>query len=156
MRQLTFLILGLVLGTAGVALATSWWDMDTTPPSQKDTSQLNPQPVSGGYRNLTATILDSATESDEQDLKGAALIGVDVGSDIEGTSLKYKCAATSGGSFHAIQDEAGVDCENTTQLSRFTSPEAGTCSLAVSACRYLKLVMGSAQSGDGTITLVVK
>lgn len=97
----------------------------------------------------TATILNGQTTSAEIDLYGTQLAGLFMPAAFTGTSIKISAAATSGGTFMPVQS-SGADFSLTVAASKYVPIE----NLAIMAgVRFIKLISGSTEAADRTITL---
>ncbi|QDV34909.1 hypothetical protein [Tautonia plasticadhaerens] len=101
--------------------------------------------------NLTATIANGATESNEIDLNGTDLIGLFMPSTFDGSTVQIKAAPASGGTFVTVQS-GGVDFTLTTAASKYCPVENLP---VVAGLRFIKLVTGT-QTGDTAITLATR
>lgn len=105
--------------------------------------------------DLTATIANGETTSEEVDLKGAQLSGLIVPAEFNGTTITFQAASESGGTFYTIQNGAAEAAAYTitTTASRFVPID----NLAIFAgVRHLKVVCGTAQTGATTIQLITR
>lgn len=104
--------------------------------------------------NLTATIADGGTTSEEIDLGGTQLVGIFVPSGFDGTTITLTAAPTKGGTHVAVQDGDGSSSSFTitTAASRYV-PIAKLS--IVAGLRYVKFVAGT-QTGAAVLTLVTR
>lgn len=97
----------------------------------------------------TAAILSGQTVSAEIDLYGTQLTGLFMPAAFTGTTIKIHTAPTSGGMFIPVQS-SGSDYSLTVAASKYVPVE----NLAlVAGIRFIKLVSGSSEAADRTITL---
>ena len=102
--------------------------------------------------DLTATIASGQTTSGEIDLAGCDLCGLFMPASFTGTTVKIQAAPASGGTFVTVQ-QGGVDYALTVAASKYVPIE----NLAVVAgLRFIKLVSGSSEAADRTITLAAR
>ncbi|MBP3958343.1 hypothetical protein J8F10_24100 [Gemmata sp. G18] len=102
--------------------------------------------------NLTATIASGQTTSAEIDLTGADLCGLFMPAAFTGTTIKIQAAPASGGTFVTVQS-GGADYALPVAASKYVPIE----NLAVVAgLRFIKLVSGSSEGADRSITLAVR
>ncbi len=102
--------------------------------------------------DLTATIASGQTTSGEIDLAGCDLCGLFMPASFTGTTIKIQAAPASGGTFVTVQ-QGGIDYTLAVAASKYVPVE----NLAVVAgLRFIKLVSGSSEGADRTITLAAR
>lgn len=105
--------------------------------------------------SVNATILSGQTVSDVVDLGGARLVGVITPSSLTGTAMTFQASTASDGTFTPVYKTDGTTTAQfsiTVSTSRWTviPPEW------FAGIRFLKVVSGTAEGGNRTITLVLK
>lgn len=100
----------------------------------------------------TVTILDGQTESSAIDLAGMRLVGVILPSGFDGTTLGVKAADTLGGTYYTVADGTAA-----VSLTVAASQAVGFKDQipTMFPWRFIKLVAGTAQTGDVDITLAL-
>jgi hypothetical protein len=114
----------------------------------------------GEPKTLTLTIALNAALSDQADLEGYALVGILMPSAWTAASLTFQVAATSGGTFCDVYDDAGAEVTVSAAASRYIGLTTADA-LCLSAARFLKLRSGTTgtpvnQAAARTITLILK
>lgn len=115
-------------------------------------------PTSSQYQpnnayDQTAVIASGQTTSGAVDLSGCTLCGLFMPSSFTGTSIKIQAATASDGTFVTVQDGAGADYSLTVSTSKYVP----VSNLAIVAgLRFIKLVSGSSEGADRTISLAVR
>lgn len=103
--------------------------------------------------DLTAVIASGQTTSGEIDLAGCDLCGLFMPASFTGTTIKIQAAPASGGTFVTVQDGAGSDYSLAVAASKYIP----VSNLAIVAgLRFIKLVSGSSEGADRTITLAAR
>ena len=103
--------------------------------------------------DLTAAIAGGQTTSAEIDLGGGDLCGLFLPAAFTGTTIKILAAPASGGTFVTVQDGAGNDYALPVAAGKY----APVTNLAVvCGLRFVKLVSGSSEGADRSITLAVR
>lgn len=102
----------------------------------------------------TATIASGATESDAIDLGGYALAALHMPAAFTGSAITVMAAPTLTGTYQALYaDSVQVSLEvAASRVVAFGGDEA----MAIAACRFIKLVSGSAEAAARSITLLLK
>ena len=100
---------------------------------------------------IDVTIANSGTVSTAANLLGMRLVGIITPAALTGTELTFQ-ASTDNSTFTAMYDENGAAIAVTVAASRWTVP-VFTSFLGVP---YLKIVSGSAEAAERTITLIVR
>ena len=93
----------------------------------------------------TATIASGATESEEVDARGASGGGYALPSTFDGTTITFKVAKVSGGTFQALYDQFGNQVSATVAASRSYQLPAELFGWPV-----FKFVAGTSQSTTDT------
>lgn len=102
---------------------------------------------------LSASIASGQTTSAEIDLLGTALCGIFMPAAFTGTTIKISAASASGGTFVTVTDGAGTDYSLTVAASKYVP----VSNLAiVSGLRFIKLISGSSEGADRSLTLAVR
>lgn len=104
------------------------------------------------YADLTATIASGQTTSPEVDLGGSTLVGLFMPAAFTGTAITFTTAATTGGTFVAVYDSSGNAISATVSTSRYVALSPTT----FAGLRFIKLVSGSSEGGNRTITLATR
>lgn len=104
------------------------------------------------YYTTTTVVPNAGTVSPEVDLRGYTLVGIFFPAALAGTTVAFQTAPVSGGTFVGIVDGAGADVSKTVAASKFLPTDPTT----FSGIRFLKLVLGAAQTADRTLTLVLR
>ena len=101
---------------------------------------------------ITITIASSGTTSTAADLTGKSLVGFYLPATFTGTTITFTGAPSSSGTFVAFHDGAGAAYSKTVvQNTLVPLNPADTASL-----QHVKLVSGSTEGAERTITLVTK
>lgn len=98
------------------------------------------------------TIASSGTDSTEVDLQGMTLCGFYMPAAFTGTAMTFKAASSSGGTFLPVEDGFGVTISKTVSASKYIKVDP----VDFSGVRFLKLVSGSAEGAERTITLAIR
>lgn len=105
-----------------------------------------------GIQYITVTILSGATTSDEAAMPaGATLIAVGTPAALTSTALTFTAATVSGGTFKAVYDESTAY-----SLTVSTSRHVAVKPSVFAGVKFLKVVGGSSEGADRSITLVVR
>lgn len=99
----------------------------------------------------TVTIASGQTVSGAVSLGGASLVGIITPAALTGTTLTFQASA-DGTTYVPVYTTAGVAASVTVAASRYTAVPPTT----IPGAPYLKVVSGSAEGADRTITLVVQ
>ncbi|MDG1287033.1 MAG: hypothetical protein P8P30_05645 [Rickettsiales bacterium] len=102
--------------------------------------------------NLTATIADTATESDAIDLSGTTLSAIAFPAEFDGTAVTLKAASSADSTFVDVHDMAGTQMSITASASRMTVIEPAK----LAGVRFIKLVADTAQDGATILTLMTR
>lgn len=102
--------------------------------------------------NLTATIADSATQSDAIDLSGTTLTAISLPSEFDGTALTLKAAETSNASYVDVHEANGMALTIKGSASQIVTIEPAK----LAGLQYIKLVADTAQTGVTTLTLMTR
>ena len=102
--------------------------------------------------NLTATILDSATESAAIDLSGTTLTSIAFPSTFDGATVTLKAASAAAGTFVDVYAANGLQLTINASASQIVVIEPAK----VAGLQYIKLVADTAQTGDSTLTLMTR
>lgn len=86
------------------------------------------------------------------DLGGRVLCGAFVPASFEGTTLQFTAAPTLGGTYVPVTNEDGTEYEVTIAPSKFVMLDPRV----TAGLRFVKPLIGTAQTGDNTITLVAR
>lgn len=101
---------------------------------------------------VTATIANGQTTSAEIEIPGGkTLVGVITPSAFTSTAITFTAATISGGTFVPLYDESTA-YSLTVSTSRWHAVKPS----AFAGLRYIKLVGGSSEGGDRSLTLVVR
>lgn len=100
----------------------------------------------------TVVISSGQTESTEIDLNGTTLVGVMTPATITSTTLTFKAALTSGGTFNAVTGTSGSAISYTISAGKYFAIDPKD----FHGVRYLKLVGGSSEGADRTLTVLSK
>ena len=102
-----------------------------------------------------AIILSGATTSQEIDLFGYTLMGFHLPAAFTGTTLKIQTATVSGGTFQTAFDAVNnADFSFAIAAGKYVSiPDFANITAGM---RFIKIVSGSAEGADRTITLAVR
>lgn len=116
---------------------------------------LTVAPALADTTTKTVTIASSGTVSTSVDLKSYTLALIEMPAAFTGTALTFQCSSRSGGSgsWLALWSN-GTQVTLTVAQGRIESTSSIAGSLA--PCRYLKVVSGSAEGAERTLTLVLK
>lgn len=106
-------------------------------------------PVNVHY--TTVTIASGQTVSEAVDLHGYSLLGVVTPAALTGSSMTFQ-GSVDGNTYNAIYDTSGNQLSMTVAASRFIA----IAPTDLASCRYLKLVSGSSEGADRTITLAIR
>lgn len=98
------------------------------------------------------TILDSATTSNAQDLTERYLVGLYIPSGFDGTAITFTASPTATGTYLAVYDDANTAVAFTVAQSRYVSLGSSAAARAAESLPWVKLVAGTSQTGDVTIT----
>ena len=98
--------------------------------------------------DITVTIANGATESSAGALGGTALLGMVLPAEFDGTSMTFK-VSTDGVTYQTFKNLAGV----TATAIVAESNSYGIVANDFAAWRFIKLVAGTAQTGNTIITL---
>jgi hypothetical protein len=108
-------------------------------------------------KTATVVIATDVDLSEEVDLEDYSLINIMADSAMDGTDIKFHCSGTSGGTFIPLYDDAGTICDATFAASQGTATLAGACTIALAACRFLKIETVTDQATTNTVfTLALK
>jgi len=102
--------------------------------------------------DLSATIASGQTTSGEIDLYGCTLCGLFMPAAFTGTTIKISASPTSGGTFLPVQS-SGADYSLTVAASKYVPIENLSI---IAGVRYIKLVSGSSEGADRSITLATR
>lgn len=108
------------------------------------------QPVA--MADKTAVIASGQTTSGAIDLVGTALVGLFMPSAFTGTAVTFTAAATLTGTYLAVTDSTGAAVSATVAASKYVALSPTT----FAGLRYVKLVSGSSEGADRTITLATR
>ncbi len=97
------------------------------------------------------TIASGQTESSEADLGGTTLVGILLAT-MTSTAMTFKAALTGGGTSVIMKDGAGNSISKTIASNQFIAIDP----TLFRGARFLKVVGGSAEGADRTVTLVSK
>lgn len=101
----------------------------------------------------TVTISDGETDSAEVNCFGTTITGVGVPASFGTTSVKFKVSNAAGGTYYTLRDEFGLDLELTVDSSTAYVYGLGDYIKYLMPYDYVKLVAGSAVSGDTELDL---
>jgi hypothetical protein len=104
--------------------------------------------ASGTYLK-TVVIASGAQDSAEVDLDGLKLVAITTPGTMTGTSLSFKVATASGGTFNGLYKDDGNLYSATVAASRCTALD----NTKFYGARYIKVRSGSAEGADRTLTL---
>lgn len=99
----------------------------------------------------TATIASGGTVSSAIDIREYAIFGMVIPAAFTGIAITFQVCATSGGTFQGLYNTSGNAVSVTVAQGR--SYDVPT---EVASWPYVKLVSGSAEAADRTLTLVMK
>lgn len=100
----------------------------------------------------TITISSGETVSPAIDLIGTYVVGMIIPTTFDGTSLSLQGSNSLDGTYHNVYNTSGSQVTATVAASRYVAfVPSDTASI-----RFLKLVAGTMQTGDTTITLVTR
>lgn len=99
-------------------------------------------------------ISESTTLSGVIDLGPWRILALHLPAALTSTAVKFMVAETGNGTFNALYDAGGTLVSVTVAAAR-TVGIGGTQGGALAACRYIKLLMGSAEAADRTINLLL-
>jgi YD repeat-containing protein len=107
------------------------------------------QAVGSKLETATATITSGGTTSGAVDVNGKIIVGIDLGATLTGTALSIQNAA-DGTNYRATYDTAGAAVSWTVAGNRFLKFDP-----PLLGYRSIKLVSGSAEGADRTLTVVM-
>ena len=99
---------------------------------------------------ITATITSGQTDSAAIDLKGYDLVGFIMPSAMTGTSISFKVSDYDGGTYAALYNSSNALISFTTAASRAYKVTDDN----LKGLRYIKLVSGSSEGANRSITLL--
>jgi hypothetical protein len=100
----------------------------------------------------TLTILDGQTASNAIDLIGTYLVALIIPTGFDGSTLAIQGAASLDGTYYNAYNTSGTQLVPVVAASRYIPfVPSDTASI-----RFLKLIAGTSQTGDITITLVTR
>ena len=108
------------------------------------TAQIQPRLCN----DVTVTIADGATVSSAADMNGTGLVGITIPSTYDGTAMTFK-VSSDGTNYFDFYNGAGTLAAYVVAASR----AIGVAPADFAGWRFLKLVAGTAQTGDTVITL---
>lgn len=98
-------------------------------------------------------IADGQTvSSNAQDFRGYYLVGFYIPSGFEGTALTFQAAPTINGTYLAVYEDANNAVSLTVAQSRYVALGSSAAARAAESLPCVKVVAGTAQTGDITIT----
>jgi hypothetical protein len=104
--------------------------------------------------DLTVTIASGQTTSGAVDLAGYVLVGIRLPSSFTGTALKISESATFGGTYQNVYlPSTSADLSLTVAQGKSIPIEVPANLLP---WRFIKIISGSAEAADRTITLIVR
>jgi hypothetical protein len=103
----------------------------------------------------TATIASGQNTSDEIDLSGTDLCGIEFPAAMTGATMKIQMASASGGTFKTVQKDevGGGDYTITVTASKYVPI---TNLAVVAGLRFIKLVSASNEAADRSIVLATR
>lgn len=99
----------------------------------------------------TVTIASGGTTSEAFDVSGELLAGIICPAEFDGTTITFTASDEPAGTFLACYATDGTAISVTTAASRHVLLEPQT----FAGARFIKLVAGTAQTGDTEVTLVL-
>ena len=105
--------------------------------------------------DLTATVANGQTASEEVDLGGCELLGIFVPSTFDGTQITLTAAPARGGTHLTVQDGDGSSSAFTvtTAAGRYVPLDNPAIAAGL---RFVKLVCATSQTGDTVFTLATR
>lgn len=97
-------------------------------------------------------VADGATTTAALDLGGRVLCGAFLPASFEGTTLQFTAAPTPAGTYVPVTNEDGTNYEVTIAASKYVMLDPRV----LAGLRFVKPVVGTAQTGANTITLVAR
>lgn len=101
--------------------------------------------------HIAVTISSGGTTSTVADLSGKALVGMHLPAALTGTAVTFTVDNGSG-TYNTLADGAGADVSKTVAASKFINLAPSD----FAGVNKLKVVSGSSEGADRTITLVVR
>ena len=97
----------------------------------------------------------SQTTSSVVDLGSNRLFALHMPAAFTQTAISFTVAPTSGGTYQALNDDAGVAISLTVAQGK-TIGITGDNAAALAACRFIKLVAGGNEAADRTIKILTR
>jgi hypothetical protein len=97
----------------------------------------------------TTTIANGATDSAAIDLGVATLAGLTFDSAFDGTTITFKVATASGGTFVPMVNSSGTTISYTVAASKYLPLDPAI----FAGIRHFKITAGTSQTGISTITI---
>lgn len=102
-----------------------------------------------GFQTFTATILSGATSSDAVQLNGYGMVGIILPATLTSTAMTFT-GSQDGSTYTALYNTSGTQLSITVAASRIVLFVPGD----FVGINYLKLVAGSAEGADRTISVI--
>ena len=102
--------------------------------------------------SLTAVIASSGTASGAVDLQGLTLCGFIMPATFTGTLVTFTCSDTLAGTYVPVYDATNTQKSVTVSASRYYALNPSD----FAGIRFIKLVSGSAEGAERTITLAAR